>query len=662
MKSNVTVTVLLLAFLISRATAQEPVTDTLMLKGVEIASEKISRKELTSFPLQSLSATQIASVAGNSVADALKTFSGVTLRDYGGAGGLKTVMVRSLGAQHTGVFIDGAPVSDIASGQPDLGKFPLGNLEEVSLNVGVGGSEPMPARARSGASVINLRSIKPDFGKFKTRGNAGIRGGSFGLINPFLRLDHKTGTGSWFGIEINPLFSKGDYPYLVDNGPAGSARLKRGNGDLTSLAANLSFSAKAGDSSEVRVFARFYNAERGLPGAVVFYNPHSSQRLTNKDLSLGFQLMSDSKRTSLLTNACWSYAWLRYLDPDYLGYDHSLDNRYLQQEFHLSQAGTFNISRHFSASLASDFILNTFSGSQYNTDPWRGSFLLSAILAHQTRNTGAEAGFLASVIKDSGKDPSEEALTHKVSPYFSLSVRIADVPSLRLRMMYKHSFRMPAFNEMYYALVGNPGLLPEAAQQLNTGLLGSYAPFKGVLFRLSADAFFNRVHEKIVAIPTQNLFVWSMQNIGEVRTRGLDIQLDASAALGRRGKASVNLAYTYQEASDISDKNSSDYGNQIPYIPWETFSAMFQLVHRSFSIDYNLLFNGYRYVSSENIPQNLLPSWWISDAGLAWSPEAGRYKYRIKAGVTNLFDKDYVVIRSFPMPGRGFVISGAFNF
>ncbi|WP_367327750.1 TonB-dependent receptor [Lentimicrobium sp.] len=662
MRRNVTVTVLLLAVLIIRATAQEPVSDTLLLKGVEIASEKISRKELSSFPMQSLSGNQIAAVAGNSVADALRTFSGVTLRDYGGAGGLKTVMVRSLGAQHTGVFIDGAPVSDIASGQPDLGKFPLGNLEEVSLNVGGGGSEPMPARARAGASIINLRSIRPDFGKYKTRGNIGIKGGSFGLFNPFFRLDHKTGQDSWIGIDVNPLFSKGDYSYLVDNGPAGSETLKRGNGDLTSLSANLRFFSRPGDSTELRVFAGFYNAERGLPGAVVFYNPHASQRLTNKDLSLGFQLMSEKKRVSLLTNAGWSYAWLRYLDPDYLGYTYSLDNRYLQQEFYLSQAGTIALGRHFSASLASDFILNTFSGSQYKTDPWRGSFLLSAILAHQTRNTGAEAGILASVIKDSGKNASEEDLTHKVSPYFSVSVRIADVPSLRLRMMYKHSFRMPAFNELYYALVGNPRLFPESAQQLNTGILGSYAPFKGVLLRMSADAFFNRVHNKIVAIPTQNLFVWSMQNIGEVSTGGLDFQLDATAAMNRRSRISVNLAYTFQKASDISDKNSSVYGNQIPYIPYETFSAMFQFGYRAFSLDYNVLFNGYRYVSAENIPQNLLPSWWISDAGVAWNPEAGRYKYRIKAGVTNLFDKDYVVIRSFPMPGRGILVSGTFTF
>ena len=34
------------------------------------------------------------------VSDAVRHFSGVTLKDYGGVGGLKTVSVRSLGAQH----------------------------------------------------------------------------------------------------------------------------------------------------------------------------------------------------------------------------------------------------------------------------------------------------------------------------------------------------------------------------------------------------------------------------------------------------------------------------------------------------------------------------------------------------------------------------------
>ena len=41
------------------------------------------------------------------VADAVRQFTGVQLKDYGGAGGLKTVNVRSLGSEHVGVFIGG---------------------------------------------------------------------------------------------------------------------------------------------------------------------------------------------------------------------------------------------------------------------------------------------------------------------------------------------------------------------------------------------------------------------------------------------------------------------------------------------------------------------------------------------------------------------------
>ena len=37
------------------------------------------------------------------VAEAVKHFAGVQVRDYGGIGGLKTVGVRGLGAMHTGV-------------------------------------------------------------------------------------------------------------------------------------------------------------------------------------------------------------------------------------------------------------------------------------------------------------------------------------------------------------------------------------------------------------------------------------------------------------------------------------------------------------------------------------------------------------------------------
>ena len=49
---------------------------------------------------QSLKGRELQALSSTSVADALKYFAGVQIKDYGGLGGLKTINVRSLGAQH----------------------------------------------------------------------------------------------------------------------------------------------------------------------------------------------------------------------------------------------------------------------------------------------------------------------------------------------------------------------------------------------------------------------------------------------------------------------------------------------------------------------------------------------------------------------------------
>jgi outer membrane receptor protein involved in Fe transport len=221
---------------------------------------------------------------------------------------------------------------------------------------------------------------------------------------------------------------------------------------------------------------------------------------------------------------------------------------------------------------------------------------------------------------------------------------------------------MPSFNELYYQLVGNARLLPENANQLNLGVLANLSFYNKSHIRLTADVFKNRISNKIIAVPTQNLFVWSMQNIGKVSTTGAEILIEGLFKAGEKTNISASLGYTWQEALDVSDKTSETYEHQIPYVPYETFSGRIQLGYQNLSLDYNILFNGFRYSAATNIHQNLLPSWWISDAGLSWNLPAKRFSYKLKAEITNLLDKEYVVIRSFPMPGRSFGFSAALNF
>ena len=82
---------------------------------------------------QSLNGRELQSLSSTSVADALKYFAGVQIKDYGGLGGLKTINVRSLGAQHVGIYIDGIRITNAQNGTVDLGKFSLSTMETVEL-------------------------------------------------------------------------------------------------------------------------------------------------------------------------------------------------------------------------------------------------------------------------------------------------------------------------------------------------------------------------------------------------------------------------------------------------------------------------------------------------------------------------------------------------
>ena len=84
-------------------------------------------------PAQTLSGERLKSLNSFAVADAIRYFSGVQIKDYGGVGGMKTVDIRSMGTNHMGVFYDGIQLGNAQNGQIDLGKFSLYNLEEISL-------------------------------------------------------------------------------------------------------------------------------------------------------------------------------------------------------------------------------------------------------------------------------------------------------------------------------------------------------------------------------------------------------------------------------------------------------------------------------------------------------------------------------------------------
>lgn len=647
--------IIILTFLSFTLFAQERLKDTIILEEVLVTAKKVTQEDKSVVPLQTITRIELDRVSGTNVADAIKNFSGVTLKDYGGIGGLKTVMVRSLGANHTGVFMDGVQFSDVATGQVDLGRINTDNADEVSLIIGQSADYCLPARFYASASVVNINSVSPDFSKKSIRYKIGTKTGSFGLISPFISLQNKIGKSFYSDLSFNYTKAHGEYPYLFKYGSNSDTSVYRKNSDIQSLNPYFTIGGNFKNGSKISFKNYLYWSERGLPGAVVYYNPFSAQRLWNTDFFSNLQYKTaDTARLQFMTNIKFSQNYLRYLDPEYLNEEGKLDNRYLQREYYFSLAMNFKLMDSLHLSFANDFFINTLSANLYNySNPIRYSNLSVLALNYSRKKIETNANLLATIVNEKTLSGEPAPARRKLSHSFSFGYKLFQKPNVKIRFMYKDIFRMPTFNDLYYTLVGNNNLKPELTKQFNLGFTGvsKFLIFDYVSFK--TDVFYNRIQDKIVAIPTKNLFVWSMQNVGLVETKGIELQSQIETKkIWSNFYITSTVNYTYQKATDITKKGSATYGSQIAYIPFETFSTLVSLNYKKISLNYNVMFNGFRYVLGENIYENMIPGWWVNDVSLLYSFVIKKNEIKLKTEVSNILNNQYEVIRSFPMPGR----------
>lgn len=226
-------------------------------------------------PAQKLSGKELQALNSFSVADAIRYFSGVQIKDYGGVGGLKTVNIRSLGTNHIGVFYDGIQLGNAQNGQVDLGKFSLDNMEEISLYNGQKSEIFQSAKDFGSSGSIYLRTRTPHFDKNKKCNlKVSVKTGSFDLINPSVLYEGKLSGKVSMSMNGELINSSGKYKYTYKRVFPNSNQIMydttaiRQNGDVFSyrLESGLYGTIKDGFW---KVKTYFYNSNKGIPGAIV---------------------------------------------------------------------------------------------------------------------------------------------------------------------------------------------------------------------------------------------------------------------------------------------------------------------------------------------------------------------------------------------------------
>ncbi len=636
-----------------------------VLEKVTVGSQKKKQTFTAITPAQSLNRQTLQQLNAPSVGDAARFFSGVLVKDYGGAGGLKTVSVRSLGAQNTGVNYDGIPVSDAQAGQIDLSKYSVTFVQSIDLQQANAQTMLQPARAYGSAAMLSINTLS-----FSTEAlqrnhwQAGMKAGSFGLWQPSAGMNRVLPKQMAIGVNAEGIFSKGNYPYHIDNGSS-SLNTKRENAELRSFQGEVNLFKQFADSATWQVKLSGYTSSRGLPGVVIFYNERSVQHLWNNDyyIQSRYRKSFNNNSTGLLVSAKASRSYTKYIDPDYLNNAGGLDNRYTQYEYYFSAALSQLIQEHLTVSAASDAAYSKLNSNMPDfVYPARKSFWNGLAINYVRPLWQLNGAALLTTINDQVKTGVAAKTINKLTPSFAFSGKLTANSPLMFRLFYKHVFRMPTFNDLYYRIVGNVSLNPEYARQYNAGMVYS-ASFKGMLkhVSISADGYYNLIKDKIVALPNKNLFVWTMLNLGKVSIKGLDVTAEADGAISEPVSWFIRMAYTFQHALDITDPSGVTYKNRIPYTPDHSGSALISVNYRRWTGGYSLLFSGARYVLGENNPYNQVDGWGVHDVFVARQLNIKQYNLQIKGELNNLTGQKYDVVRYFPMPGRSWKISLLFN-
>lgn len=645
----------------------------LMLQNtvVEAIALQVIRIETPRYTL--LVKKELDQLQATDVGEILQKMPGANMKSYGGLGGLKTFSARSLGAQHSTITVDGFVVQNNQTGQVNLAQVQTNNLESVTF----GNSDPnlfaAPVSSQIAGNFIGMStfemSFMSDLDTLQIRSN--LRMGSFGQLSGYAaaKVRVKKGFVSGFG---NYRLSHGLYPYLIENGSE-TATLSRTNNDYQDqyVGAALGYSLKY--NVRLRVNYKQSKITQGLPGAVILYNNSADERLSTGDQTLSADLRWEvSDHVYFRSYVTANNNLTHYLDPSYLNSAGKIDVHYTNRVLNvgttlfgygkkddvINYSLTYNggleyglSDLHVSDSLFAQPVRNQISGIVGLR--WRGSlFNYSGNVSSQLVSEHNAAG-------EKGKD------VFALNPHVSIETKEMRRMDWRHRLWYKNSMRIPTFNELYYNNIGNTKLNPERAHQFNYNV--SFYPVERdqMEFLVTSSIYYNRITDKIVAIPTQNLFKWSMQNVGIVRAYGAEIGVNIKKKFTKNPDFQYNLYsnYSFQRSVDITDPEHATYGHQIAYIPLHTGNVDFAFSYKGFGVGANNYAVSKRYSLNENNSVNEVPGFFITDVSLFHTFKLKtKQTLRVQFQLKNAFNESYSYIRSFVMPGRNYLISISYAF
>lgn len=578
----------------------------------------------------------ITTVQPRQVDEILRYSPGLTIQNYGGLGGLKTISLRGGGAAQTVILLDGVKLNLSQNGITDLSSISAFSIDNIEIQRG-GASALYGGNAISGA--VNIRTRFSDTTETIVR----VGMGSFGeyFLSGYYAQPFSFGTIS---ATAEYGTSQGDYPFLSDQFGKQSTLL-RTNSDFDNASVSLRYDYTT-EKTSIRSTTWFRTSDRGVPGAVLQNAVEQLHaRLNERDIfstiGISYYITPNTKVNSggyIRSNR------LQYKDPDALVRGaNGLDETYKAAE----------LSAFVRLHSISDNFLHEYNIESGFSDV-RGAMLQSIAGEYIKRITISASGrwLYLTRLNDNNSVEMQGILRTdyfsdiRFSPSFLTSVLWKNTENYGIRASFSMDFRPPNFNEMYYFNFGTIDLRPEFSRTFNIGLFCK--PFEWCSAEI--DVFTTRTTDKILAIPTGPA-TWNARNIALTNNKGIELSIKSEFW---DKSLFVQYNYTLQDARDATDAGKNTL---LPYIPQEIVSAFVLYKIGNFSFGSTLHYTSHRFSLGGNQKESLLPSFttlaFFANCDFAILSK----NCIIKVSTENTSDSDYSIIKNYPMPGIQYRIS-----
>ncbi len=604
------------------------------VEEVQIPSSRLNRFA-TGSKIIEIDSMVLTQHNNRTLAELLANESQVFVKSYGIAG-LSSPSFRGTNASQTAILWNGFNISSPMNGMQDLTLLPVGFSNDIKIQYG--GSSALWGSGAIGGSIHLINT--PEFNKGLSASTS-LSIGSFDAHQENIEM----GISTKRFISITKFFhheAKNNFPY-TNIAQFGKPEHKMSNAEFNQNGLLQENYVKLTQNQTLSLRFWYQHNHRNIPGSMTVAQSKADQ--TDEALRSTIEWQRIKDKTSYFMRAAYFDEALDYTDPQINLISTSRSKALITEaevKYKLTDNQLLNIG-----------INNTYNQAtteNYNFSPTQNK--TSFFGSYQLKNKKSTFRNTLSA--------RQEFVSNGLRPFTaSFGTELWLLKTIRTRGSISKNYRLPTFNDLYWAQGGNPNLLPEDGLSEEIGL--AYILYKDKFaIEYELTGINSNVKNWIMWIPN-DVGIWSPKNVVEVWSRGIENDLKVSYTLGKI-KTNVNVHYQFIKTTNekIMTNDQSSLHNQLIYTPTEKISSRFGVEFKRFRIGITYNYIGYRYTTSDN--SQYLDPYYTLNIDLSKTVVLNHLAIKSYIQLNNITNESYQIIAFYPTPRQNFQIGLVIHF